>query len=75
MDKDVPFTMMAGSELFSHEMSKAEALTQAFRRSIGVRIKCVVAPWGRGSSYSSPAIRSQQPPPPPPRLQGRDRAD
>ena len=37
--KDVPFTMMAGSELFSHEMSKSEALTQAFRRSIGVRIK------------------------------------
>lgn len=39
MAKDVPFTMIAGSELFSHEMSKAEALTQAFRRSIGVRIK------------------------------------
>lgn len=37
--KDVPFTMMAGSEIFSHEMSKSEALTQAFRRSIGVRIK------------------------------------
>lgn len=37
--KDVPFTMLAGSELFSHEMSKSEALTQAFRRSIGVRIK------------------------------------
>merc|ERR1712127_872664 len=37
--KDVPFVSMAGSELFSHEMSKAEALTQAFRRSIGVRIK------------------------------------
>jgi len=36
---DVPFTMLAGSELFSHEMSKSEALTQAFRRSIGVRIK------------------------------------
>eukprot|EP00051_Salpingoeca_urceolata_P026917 m.479272 g.479272 ORF g.479272 m.479272 type:complete len:472 (+) comp21389_c0_seq1:187-1602(+) len=39
MSKDVPFTMLAGSELFSHELSKAEALTQAFRRSIGVRIK------------------------------------
>ena len=39
MAKDVPFTMLAGSELYSHEMSKAEALTQAFRRSIGVRIK------------------------------------
>jgi RuvB-like protein 2 len=42
MSKDIPFTMLAGSELFSHEMSKAEALTQAFRRSIGVRIKLVV---------------------------------
>merc|ERR1711975_97824 len=36
---DTPFTMMAGSEIFSLEMSKTEALTQAFRRSIGVRIK------------------------------------
>ncbi len=36
---DVPFTMLAGSEIFSLEMSKTEALTQAFRRSIGVRIK------------------------------------
>merc|ERR1711998_196345 len=34
-----PFTMMAGSEIFSLEMSKTEALTQAFRRSIGIRIK------------------------------------
>jgi RuvB-like protein 2 len=36
---DVPFTMMAASEIFSLEMSKTEALTQAFRKSIGVRIK------------------------------------
>ena len=36
---DVPFTMLASSELFSLEMSKTEALTQAFRKSIGVRIK------------------------------------
>ena len=36
---DVPFTMMAGSEIFSLQMSKTEALTQSFRRSIGVRIK------------------------------------
>jgi RuvB-like protein 2 len=35
---DTPFTMLAGSEIFSLEMSKTEALTQAFRRSIGVRI-------------------------------------
>jgi RuvB-like protein 2 len=31
--------MMAASEIFSLEMSKTEALTQAFRKSIGVRIK------------------------------------
>lgn len=36
---DTPFTSMAGSEIFSLEMSKTEALTQAFRKSIGVRIK------------------------------------
>ncbi|ODV90882.1 hypothetical protein CANCADRAFT_113130 [Tortispora caseinolytica NRRL Y-17796] len=36
---DVPFTMIAASEIFSLEMSKTEALTQVFRRSIGVQIK------------------------------------
>lgn len=52
---DVPFVTLTGSEVFSLEvsplkatlhsvklieqMSKTEALTQAFRRSIGVRIK------------------------------------
>lgn len=36
---DVPFTMIAASEIFSLEMGKTEALTQAFRKSIGVRIK------------------------------------
>lgn len=36
---DTPFTAIAGSEIFSLEMSKTEALTQSFRRSIGVRIK------------------------------------
>ncbi|CBZ30371.1 putative ATP-dependent DNA helicase [Leishmania mexicana MHOM/GT/2001/U1103] len=36
---ETPFTMIAGSEIFSLEMSKTEALTQAFRRSIGVHIK------------------------------------
>jgi len=38
LGEDTPFTMMAASEIFSLEMSKTEALTQAFRRSIGVRI-------------------------------------
>lgn len=39
LGKDVPFTFIASSEIFSLEMSKTEAITQAFRRSIGVRIK------------------------------------
>lgn len=39
LGSDTPFTAMSGSEIFSLEMSKTEALTQAFRRSIGVRIK------------------------------------
>lgn len=39
LGEDVPFTMLAGSEIFSLEISKSEALTQALRRSIGVRIK------------------------------------
>ncbi|OXU28453.1 ruvB-like 2 isoform X1 [Nasonia vitripennis] len=36
---DTPFTLMAGSEIYSLEMSKTEALTQAIRKSIGIRIK------------------------------------
>eukprot|EP00891_Asterochloris_glomerata_P006712 jgi/Astpho2/6712/e_gw1.00102.12.1_t len=36
---ETPFAMMAASEIFSLEMSKTEALTQAFRKAIGVRIK------------------------------------
>ena len=36
---DVPFTMMSGCDIFSLEMSKTEELTQAFRKSIGIRIK------------------------------------
>lgn len=35
---EVPFTVLSSSEIFSLEMSKTEALTQAFRKSIGVRI-------------------------------------
>lgn len=36
---DTPFTSMAGSEIFSLEFSKTEALMQSFRKSIGIRIK------------------------------------
>lgn len=36
---ETPFAMMAASEIFSLEMSKTEALTQALRKAIGVRIK------------------------------------
>ncbi|EFA81290.1 AAA ATPase domain-containing protein [Heterostelium album PN500] len=39
LGSETPFTAIAASEIFSLEMSKTEALTQAFRRSIGVRIK------------------------------------
>ena len=39
LGSDTPFTSIAGSEIFSLEMGKTEALTQAFRKSIGVRIK------------------------------------
>lgn len=38
LGEDTPFTTIAASEIFSLEMSKTESLTQAFRRSIGVRI-------------------------------------
>jgi len=39
LEADSAFTSMSASEIYSHDMSKTEALTQAFRRSIGVRIK------------------------------------
>lgn len=35
---DTPFTSISAAEVYSLEMSKTEALTQAFRRSIGVRV-------------------------------------
>jgi RuvB-like protein 2 len=38
LGEDTPFTALAASEIFSMEMSRTEALTQFFRRSIGVRI-------------------------------------
>jgi RuvB-like protein 2 len=38
LGKETPFTSLSASEIFSMEMSKTEALTQAFRRSIGVKI-------------------------------------
>lgn len=36
---DVPFTAITGSEIFSLDLSKTESLTQAFRKSIGIKIK------------------------------------
>ncbi|KAI0999578.1 RuvB-like helicase 2 [Podosphaera aphanis] len=39
LGSDVPFTALASSEIFSLEMSKTEALEQALRKSIAVRIK------------------------------------
>jgi len=38
LGEETPFTKLAASELYSLEMNKTEALRQAFRRSIGVRI-------------------------------------
>ena len=37
LGEGTPFTALGGSEIFSLDMSKTEALTQAFRKSIGVR--------------------------------------
>lgn len=39
LGSETPFTSMSGSEIYSLEMSKTEALAQALRKSIGVRIK------------------------------------
>lgn len=36
---EIPFVMMAGSEVYSMEISKTEAITQALRKSIHVKIK------------------------------------
>lgn len=39
LGNETPFTSMSGSEIYSLEMGKTEALSQAMRKSIGVRIK------------------------------------
>jgi len=39
LGNDTPFTSISGSEIFSLDMSKTEALKQALRKSIAVRIK------------------------------------
>nr|CDP93344.1 BMA-RUVB-2, isoform c [Brugia malayi] len=39
LGEDTPFVSITASEVFSMEMSKTEALMQAFRKAIGVRIK------------------------------------
>lgn len=39
LGQETPFATIAASELFSLEVSKTEALMQAFRKAIGVRIK------------------------------------
>eukprot|EP00924_Labyrinthula_sp_SR-Ha-C_P005071 maker-scaffold_1-snap-gene-20.66-mRNA-1 protein AED:0.02 eAED:0.02 QI:58/1/1/1/1/1/4/75/467 len=38
LGEHTPFVSLSGSEIFSLEMSKTEALTQSFRRAIGVRL-------------------------------------
>jgi len=42
LGEETPFTMLAGSEIFSLEMSKTEALTQAFRKSIGKKLTFLI---------------------------------
>ena len=39
LGSSTPFTMLSGSEIYSLNMSKTEALTQALRKSISVQIK------------------------------------
>ncbi|KAJ6834395.1 putative ruvB-like 2 [Iris pallida] len=39
LGQETPFANVSASELFSLEISRTEALTQAFRKAIGVRIK------------------------------------
>jgi len=39
LGEDTPFTSMNASEIYSTELKKTEILTQAIRKSIGVRIK------------------------------------
>jgi DNA helicase TIP49 (TBP-interacting protein) len=59
LGSDTPFTALSASEIFSLEMNKTEALTQAFRRSIGVRIKEVR---GHGCCQNkTPSPKSKQP--------------
>lgn len=37
--EDTPFVSISGSEVYSVDVSKTEALMQAFRKAIGIRIK------------------------------------
>ena len=67
LGEDTPFTTIAGSEIFSLEMSKTEALTQAFRRSIGVRIMEETEIIEGGERKTRAWKRILSPPPPFPR--------
>uniref|UniRef100_A0A8R1E200 RuvB-like helicase n=1 Tax=Caenorhabditis japonica TaxID=281687 RepID=A0A8R1E200_CAEJA len=39
LGKDTPFVSIVASEIYSSEINKTEALTQAFRRALGIQIK------------------------------------
>lgn len=39
LGEDTPFVWLSASEIFSVDVSKTEALMQAFRKATGVRIK------------------------------------
>ena len=47
LGQDIPFTAMAGSEIFSLEMNKTEALTQVYT-AYTVRKMCSTRPHGPG---------------------------
>ena len=57
LGEETPFTMLAGSEIFSLEMSKTEALTQAFRKSIGKSRS--FPPFSRGHLGVVPHVESR----------------
>jgi len=55
LGQETPFAMLVGSELFSLEMSKTEALTQAFRKAEVIEGEVVEI------QIDCPAVASEQP--------------
>lgn len=51
LGEGTPFTSISASEIFSLEMNKTEALKQAFRKSIGVRLKVMSSLFVRHAAH------------------------